>query len=273
MNRTNTKCSSFFTAIAAALILASGLAAGSCSSKKEYIYLNDMDPALYYQSMPRPAAVVQPDDRISISVTCKRPELSAPFNAGTAGVAINSDGSVAATGKGAEGYKVNADGDIKFPILGTLHVGGLTLRQVELLVRDRLIRDNYIKDPTVTADFLNFRYHVLGAVNSKGSFTVEGDRITLLEAIARAGDLSGDALFDRVIVVREEPDGRKAYVNDIRSKDIFNSPVFYLQQNDLVYVEPKKKPGSEKNEQRAWQFTTLAISIASVVTSIIWATR
>lgn len=123
----------------------------------------------------------------------------------------------------------------------------------------------------VTASFLNFRYTMLGAVSSNGTYSIDGDRITLLEAIAKAGDLTAAAKPDRVIVIREENDGRKMYVNDIRSTELFSSPCFYLQQNDLVYVEPKYK--NKDNENRAWQFTTLAVSIAGVITSIIWATK
>lgn len=245
------------SAIAAALIML----LPSCSSKRDFVYLSDMNVEQAYPAMQRTAAIVHPDDRISILVSCKRPELAAPFNAS------NSDSDQAA------GYKVSAAGDIEMPILGTLHVAGMTLDQVKELVKQRLIEGNYIKDPIVTAEYTNFKYSVLGAVGSTGIKKVDGDRITLLEAIAAAGDLASNARPDRVMVIREEPDGRKMYVHDIRSTDIFSSPCFYLQQNDVVYVEPDKKPSDNKKEARAWQITTVALSLASVVTSIIWATN
>lgn len=238
-------------AISAIILLTS-----SCKTTRDHVYLQDMNPQQAYAIASRDEAKVQPDDRISIIVTCKTPELATPFNKADA-----------AEG----GYQVSPRGDILFPILGEIHVAGLTLKQVQEVVRQRLIDGGYINDPIVSARFLNFRYTVLGAVGQNGQFAVDGERITLLEAIAKAGDLTSDAMTDRVAVIREEADGRKMYLHDLRSTDIFSSPCFYLQQNDVVYVEPKQK--SDKNENRAWQFATLGISAASVICTIIWATK
>lgn len=241
--------------IASALAIAAALST-SCKTNKDHVYLQDMNPQQVYAIGTRTEAKVQPDDRISIHVSCKTPELAAPFN-----LADEAEG----------GYLVDPQGDIQLPILGNIHVAGLTIKQVQDLVSQKLIDGGYINAPIVSAKFLNFHYSVLGAVGQNGQFTVDGERITLLEAIANAGDLTADAMTDRVAVIREEPDGRKMYLHDLRSTDIFNSPCFYLQQNDVVYVEPKRK--SDKNENRAWQLATLGISAASVVCTIIWATK
>ncbi len=226
-------------------------------SKDNHIYLRDMTEDRLYPMEPRATALIQPDDRLSIRIISKLPELAKPFN-------LSGDNA-------ADGYTVNKYGDIQLPILGDIHVAGMSLDQLQDDIKKRLAEGNYLKDPMVTASFLNFRYTMLGAVSSNGTYSIDGDRITLLEAIAKAGDLTAAAKPDRVIVIREENDGRKMYVNDIRSTELFSSPCFYLQQNDLVYVEPKYK--NKDNENRAWQFTTLAVSIAGVITSIIWATK
>lgn len=231
--------------------------AAGCSSNRNHVYLQDMTPGVAYPITARAETTVQPDDRLDIRVSCKIPELAAPFN-------LSSE-------QGRQGYQVNPQGDIQMPIIGTVHVAGMTLEQVQNTIAQRLTAGDYIKDPIVAAKFLNFHYTVLGAVGAAGQYSVDGDRITLLEAIAKAGDLTPEAMTDRVSVIREEPDGRKMYVHNVRSADVFSSPCFYLQQNDVVYVEPKNK--DNKNENRAWQIATLSISAASVVTTIIWATK
>lgn len=230
----------------------------ACKSSQDHVYLSDMQPGLTYRINERPEAKAHPDDRLDIRISCNVPEAAAPFN-------IQGD---AAAG----GYTVDHEGDITMPIIGVIRVAGMTAPQIASVVRKRLITGGFINDPIVNVRFLNIHYSVLGAVNGNGQYTVDGERITLLEAIARAGDLTPDAQTDRVYVIREEPDGRKMYVHDVRSTELFNSPAFYLQQNDIVYVEPKHKPDS-RSEQRAWQFATLAISLASVVCTIIWATK
>lgn len=243
--------------IITALMLLPMLITG-CKSSRDHVYLQDMTPGINYPMNQRPEPTVQPDDRLQIRVTCKIPELAIPFN-------ITGD-------ETSQGYLVSQNGDIQMPILGTIHVAGKTLEGVQDEVRQKLVAGDYIKDPIVTASFLNFRYTVLGAVGNNGQYVVDGDRVTLIEAIAKAGDLTNDAKTDRVAVIREEADGRKMYIHDLKSTDIFSSPCFYLQQNDIVYVEPKEKK-DEKSENRSWQIATVAISAASVISTIVWATK
>lgn len=234
-------------------------AATSCSTtNRDHVYLQDMLPMATYAATPRQENTIRPDDRISIVISCKIPELAVPFN-------------LAPDAGGNSGYLVDPAGNITLPILGEVHAAGLTINQLRQEVARRLIDGGFINDPTVSAHFLNFRYTILGAVNGPGQFAADGDRITILEAIAKAGDLSSEAITDRVAVIREEADGRKMYLHDIKSADLFKSPCFYLQQNDLVYIEPKRI--DSHSEQRIWQLTTLGISLASVVTTIIWATK
>jgi len=251
------------------------VAVTSCASKKDFIYLQDMREGMAYPVDFKHEATIHCDDRLAISVSSKNPELAIPFNTQNASFRISADGSVSANeapsaGKAA-GYRVDVDGNITFPILGKLHLEGKTINQATELIRNRIIEGNYIKEPMVNIDFTNFKYSVLGAVGSPGTYTVSGDRITLLEAVAKAGDLSTKARTDRVTVIREQNGERQMYVHDLRSKNIFDSPAFYLQQNDVVYVEPKY---SKKDaEDRTWQFTTFFVSLASLAVSLIWALK
>ena len=149
-------------------------------------------------------------------------------------------------------------------------MAGKTLKEVAALIEGMIEAGNYIKDPEVTIEFLNFKYTVLGAVNGKGTYTVDGDKITIIEAIAKAGDLTKNARMDKVAVIRMVDGKYEIFYNDIRTADIFLSPTYYLQQNDIVYVEPKNK--SEKTgEDRFWQISSFTISIASLISSLIWA--
>jgi polysaccharide export outer membrane protein len=171
----------------------------------------------------------------------------------------------------AKGYLVDAEGNIDFPILGKMQVEGLKTSDVKKLIEGRIKESGYIKDPLLFVEILNFKYTVLGAVERNGTFTSDGERVTLLEAIANAGDLTSKARVDRVAVIREMGTERKMFVHDLRSTDIFSSPCFYLQQNDVVYVEPKYK--KKDVEDRSWQISTFLLSLATVCTSIIWLTK
>ena len=137
------------------------------------------------------------------------------------------------------------------------------------LIGTKIVEGNYMKDPLVSIEFLNFKYTVMGAVASTGNYSVTGDRVTIFEALARAGGLTQKARLDRITVFREVGDSREMYVTDIRSKEIFNSPCYYLQQNDIVYAEPKylKKDA----EDRGWQIGTTVLSVVTAVCSVLWA--
>lgn len=257
-------------------LLAVLLFLSSCASRKGFVYLQDMEMGERYPFDTRHEAIIHRDDRLSITVSCKNPELAIPFNIRGESFRVGVDGNVTtssefSSGVREKGYRVDVDGNIDFPILGKLYVEGQTISRVTEMIKSRIIQGNYIKDPLVSIEFLNFKYTVLGAVGSNGTFSVEGDRVTLLEAIARAGDLSSKARINRVAVIREIGDERQIFMHDLRSKDVFESPCFYLQQNDIVYVEPKYR--KKDKEDRAWQITTFLVSIGSLITSILWAIK
>lgn len=245
----------------------------SCASRKNFVYLSDMQTGEKYPFDTKHEAVIHRDDRLSITVTCKNQELAIPFNIQGGNFRVDASGSVKSSGTSGKetGYRVDADGNIDFPILGKLYVEGMKVSQVKELIENRIKESQYIKDPLVSIEFLNFKYTVLGAVGRNGTFNVDGDRVTLLEAIANAGDLTSKARIDRVAVIRETGGEREIFLHDLRNTDLFNSPCFYLQQNDIVYVEPKYR--KKDTEDRGWQISTFLLSIVTAVTSILWATK
>ncbi len=249
----------------------------SCAARKDFIYLRDMQELEEYPVIQKHEAVIHRDDKLSIIVNSQNPELAIPFNlpGSNGGFAIAADGTVTNTGnpaptdpKNPRGYLVDVNGNIDFPVLGKLHVEGLTRSQLTDLIKKRLIEEELIKDPMVMIDFLNFKFSVLGEVNGVGTYEVTGDRITLLEAIAMAGDLRTTARLDRIGVIRENNGKRSILFHDIRSKDLFKSPCYYLQQNDIIYVEPTRQKADE-HDQRNLSRWSMAISAITTLTSLI----
>lgn len=260
MNRLRRIVSVCMTA-AALLLLA------SCASPKKFVYLNDMEPGKQYPVNTETVTIVHENDRLDIKVSCRNPELAVPFNSQVGAYRLSADGGVTAAGVETveQGYRVDADGNIIFPILGKIKVAGKSLKQVSDMIAGMISEGGYIRDPQVSIEFLNFKYTMLGAVGA-GSYSVDGDRITILEAIAKAGGLSNSARLDRIAVIRTVDGKQEIFYNDIRTADIFMSPTYYLQQNDIVYVEPKHKP---KNEN-AWQTASFIVSLASLASTILW---
>lgn len=249
----------------------------SCSSREKLLYLQDMNDKEEYPVVQKYEAVIQRDDKLSIVVTCKDPELALAFNIpGTGGYSVQSDGSVATTASTAgtsdekPGYQVDINGDIDFPVLGKLHVEGLTRNQLVNMIKQQLITKGLIKEPNVLVSFLNFKFTVMGEVGHVGTFTFAGDRITLLEAIAMAGDLKPTSKLDRIKVIRDYGNKRRAMYCDIRSKDVFLSPAFYIHQNDIIYVEPNKMKSEEQSQRKFSYWTTGLSALTTLVTLFLY---
>lgn len=240
----------------------------ACNSTKEVVYLQDVVP-LKQQDIERKYEVfIHEDDLLAIIVNSKDPELALPFNMPMVSYQIGSE----STGQlRVLGYLVDTNGDIDFPILGKLHVAGLSRLELRDLIKEKLISGDYIKDPVVTVQFLNYKVSVMGEVARPGSFTITGDRITLLEALSMAGDLTIYGRRDRVAVIREENGKRTILFHDLRSSDIFTSPCYYLQQNDIVYVEPNKAKAGQRdiNQNNSVSVWLSAVSVLAAVASLL----
>ena len=243
----------------------------SCASSKKVVYLQDVVPLKQQVIEQKYEVYIHNDDLLAIMVNSKNPELALPFNMPMVTYQL---GRESGGQQRVLGYLVDTNGDIDFPILGKLHVAGLTRLQLTDLIKQRLIEEDLIKDPIVTVQFLNYKVAVMGEVNRPGSFNISGDRITLLEALSMAGDLTIYGRRDRVAVIREKDGKRTILFHDLRSADIFNSPCYYLQQNDIVYVEPNKaKAGqSEINQNKSvgvWlSAASILVSIASLIVTL-----
>ena len=236
----------------------------ACTSTKKIIYLQDVVPLKQQEIEQKYEVIIHGDDLLAIMVNSRDPELALPFNMPMVSYQLGSN-----TGgqQRVLGYLVDTNGNIDFPILGEIHVEGLTRMQLTELIKNKLIEGDLIKDPIVTVQFLNFKISVMGEVGRPGSFTISGDRITLLEALSMAGDLTIYGRRDRVAVIREKDGKRTILMHDLRSSDIFNSPCYYLQQNDIVYVEPNKaKAGqsgiNQNNTVGVW------VSVVSLLTTV-----
>lgn len=247
----------------------------SCASRKSLIYLHDMEEQKEYPVIQKYEAVIQRDDKLSIKVNCKNPELALAFNipGEGGGYSIGSDGAVTTTATTSSndansGYLVDTEGNIDFPILGKLHVEGLSRGQLSDMIKRELIDKQLLKDPIVMVNFLNFKISILGEVGHVGTFPISGDRITLLDAIAMAGDLNNNARIDNVAVIREYGNTRRIIRNDLRSKNLFLSPAYYLQQNDIVYVEPNGNRVQEQS-QRRFNYWSMGLSTATTITTLV----
>lgn len=197
----------------------------SCVSPKKIVYFQGDDKVISIDSISKYSTKYAPNDLLNIIVSGIDAEVVGPFNDPL-------------KGEKGMGYRVDGNGMINFPILGQLKVGGLTRIEVVEMLRERL--KEYIVDPVVDVDLLNFKVIVLGAVNSPGAYTFSGEKVTLMDAIGVAGDLQIIGLRENILVIRENDDKREEYRVDITSKEVFKSPAYILHTNDIIYVEPNK---------------------------------
>jgi len=257
------------TLIVAALV---ALILPGCSTSKKLTYMQDLVAGEILPFPEPPEIEVRAGDRLGIVVSCKNPQLALPFNM-NAGVFSLEEGSngmeTSRMGASADrGYLVDANGNIEFPVLGVLEVGGKTLTQVKKLVTKLIVDNNYIKDPIVTVDFLNFKYTILGEVSKKGNLEVTDNHINLLQAIANAGDLSTAANYKDVKVIRTRNGYREVYSVNMFSKELYNSPAFNIQQDDVIYIKPRASKWSQDGNI-ALTLTTTTLTVISVLSNII----
>ncbi len=263
-------CKSFFKSLG--LVGAMLLGLTSCHTPKDITYFQDLsDGARREVSAPK-ELVVTPDDRLSITVHSKDPQLALLFNLPITSNRIGQTNTTTASSSGQVAtYTVDAYGDIEFPVLGTLHIGGMKRNEVAEYVKRELLQRNLMKDPTVVVDFLNRSVNVLGEVSKPGKVAIDRDRFTILDAIAGAGDLTIQGKRANVIVLRMEDGRQVAHTVDLTDANAtLNSPVYYLQQNDVIYVEPTDVRKRQTTANGNSVFTpSFWISIASFATTVL----
>ena len=213
--------------------------------------------------------VIQPKDMLSIVVSSRNPELVAMFNLP---VISYQAGSEIVSGAGQQrlmGYVVDNNGYIDFPVLGPIKVAGLTRWELSKLIKERLLKEGLLTDAVVTVEFMNFKVSVIGEVNSPGTYTLNNDKVTILQAISLARDLTIFGQRENVCVIREREGERVIYEINLCDVSMFNSPVYYLQQNDVVYVQPSEiKARQSTTDDKALRMTSIFVSGGSLLVSI-----
>ena len=252
------------------LLFLSVLSLSSCLVPRKVTYVNNMSVDSLYRIQRIPELKVQKNDRISIVVSSKTPELAAPFNqeGGLYDVSEKGEVSSRVTGPSSKGYLVNKNGNIDFPILGSIHVEGLTIDEIKSMLQNRLISEKYINEPVVSVEMINLRVMMMGEVNGVGMLNIEDGELNLLEAITQSGGLTNNAESQEITVIREEDGNRKMYTTNIENTELFNSPVFNLKQNDIVYVKPKSAVMTPRQDL-SWRYIGMFTSILALSASII----
>lgn len=250
-----------------------GLMLTSCRSTEEIAYIHDAprDSALAISGQFSKG--IQANDLLSIYVESETPESTIQFNQETNKIATSSSGAIMnpGTNSGVTGYLVNHDGDIIFPVLGKIHVVGLTHNDLAALIETRLVEEGHIKDPKVTVKLMNFKVSVLGDVTRPGQLVIDGERLTIFEALSMVGDLTIYGQRQNVTIIREENGVRTIGELDLSSKDVFNSPYYYLHQNDVVYVEPNmRKKKTAERDPMVMTYISAGISVLSVLSSMFY---
>ena len=243
-----------------------------CQSYKKVPYLQDAEAVSHgVQNEQLYDAKIMPKDLLTIVVSCTSPELAAPFN-----LTVATQGNVASNYTTAQPvlqqYLVDNEGKINFPVLGELKVGGLTKKEAEQLIIEKL--KPYIKEtPIVTVRMVNYKISVLGEVARPGTFTISNEKVNLLEALAMAGDMTVWGVRDNVKLIRESADGKQEIITlDLNSAETILSPYYWLQQNDIVYVTPNKAKARNSdigNSTSLWfSATSILVSLASLLVTI-----
>ena len=207
----------------------------SCGSSKKVVYLQDADVNRRVKTEIEYKTVILPDDLLSIVVSCDDLESALPFNTPMIGLGNQVTTSSQQIPRG---YLVDKAGEIDFPVLGKLKVEGISRNELSEMLKEKL--SLYLKNPIVTIQFQNFKVTVLGEVKNPGCYHVSSERVSLLDALGMAGDLQINGKRKNVLIMREQGNEKVFARVDLTSSDYINTPFFYLQQNDVVYVEPNK---------------------------------
>ncbi len=243
----------------------------SCTTTKDVQYIQDMLPNSVENATSNFGLLIEPDDLLSIVVTTKDPELGTIFNLqpGTLNTDFSAQQNNNITNKLELGYRVDDEGNIVFPLLGVIHVSGMNRRQLESVIKQRILKEGLLKDFSVSVAFQNSKISILGDVAHPGNFNFKDDKYTLLQALADAGDLNITAERE-VIVVREKNGKREMYNVDLKSRKLFDSPAYYLQQNDVIYVIPNDVKAAQRDlNTNQWRQVSTWMGLGSFIASMV----
>jgi polysaccharide biosynthesis/export protein len=237
----------------------------SCKPRQELVYYQNIDNLTSAEKFNTYEIKIQPDDLLSIIVSADDPETAVPFNLSTIITPLTTNNMMIPRGQETmQSYLVDTTGSIDFPVLGKLKVGGLSRSELMQLLETKISK--YIKNPIINIRLMNFKVSVQGEVTLPGIYSTNSDRITLIEAISRAGDLTIYGKRNNILIIREV-NGLKSYNRvDITKADFINSPFYYMAQNDVVYVEPNK---TRINGAAVGANTNVIISVTSLLITLI----
>ena len=239
----------------------------SCNTSKEIIYLQDVRLESPEEIKAAETITIEPKDMLSIVVSSSQPDAARIFNLPI--MATQASNGDLMYDSYLNGYVVDGDGYIDFPVVGKIKASGLNRWQLQDRIMETLRDKKLLDDPVVTVDFMNFKVSILGEVTAPGTYSIKSDKVSVLEAIAMARDLTIYGKRDEVYVIREEGGQRHSYKLDLRSSDIFDSPAYYLKQNDVIYVQPNKVRAGQStvNDNSARSISTW-LSISSFLLSL-----
>jgi polysaccharide export outer membrane protein len=239
----------------------------SCGSTQNVVYLSNLDTAAKYQQIAK-AAFKQPliltDDVLSITIQTQDVTDPSAFNQTSSKSSV--EGADSEKNAAMTGFLVDGDGNVEIPIIGAIKVAGLTTSQAKVLVKEKASK--YYKDPTVQVRFANYKITILGEVAKPASYAVPNEKITVFDAISLAGDLTIYGKRENVMLMRDNGDKKDIVRLNLNSSDVIASPYYYLQQNDVIYVEPSKAKAAANDSQKV-QLTTIAISVLTLLVTIV----
>lgn len=242
-----------------------------CGPSRDLVYLSNLTPSDLNQNKVIDNVVIptiQPDDLLSITVNSLSVESNMLFNQGVLGT-LGSDisGNESANSNKIDGYLVDKDGNINFPVLGKVHLSGLTKDAATDTIQN-ILNEKYIKNPTVNIRFLNFKITLIGEVKMPGTVTIPTEKINIFEALSLGGDLTVVGKRENVLIIREK-NGRRTLIRvNLNDKNLINSPNYFLQQNDIVYVEPDSYKAATASLRR----TNLQFALSAVLSTLTIAT-
>lgn len=285
----NKKFSIFFSTIIVVLSMF------SCVPRSSYTLLYDMKPDSLYSAKYAELSKVKVGDRIGIVVRSKNPELAKPFNSISGNIVIGSSGIVdvnvdepnygtrqaevevgvlssresSSRGNYLGGFLVSEDGNIMYPVLGKVYVKGLTLPEISEKIKNQIIKGGYINDPMVEAAYTDFRIYFINGT-SGSIYNVGNERLNIIQAVTRGLQASPNYRVDHIAVIRQNEEGKsQIYFCNLLNTDIFNSPVFYLQPGDIVYMQPKSQPAQTVDLDNIFRYTSYIFTTIFTVTSIL----
>ncbi|WP_075965034.1 polysaccharide biosynthesis/export family protein [Parabacteroides massiliensis] len=244
----------------------------ACSAPKDVIYfqgIDDLTPEQLTKMSQTYTTKITSDDLLSINVTAWDPAAVTPFNPPVYAYSAQGEQPLVAS-QSQYTYLVDPKGNINFPVLGEIHVAGLTRQDIAAKLENMISK--YVENPLVNVQLLNFKITMMGEISRPGSFTIKNDRISVLDAIGMAGDLPLTANRKNILVIRDNDGVKETYRMDITDPAIFASPGFYLKQNDIVYVEPiknKQRARTSSDRQFTMSLLTSIISSVSIITSMV----